>query len=112
MANIKKSEGDTKAQVYIIIPRNQDTYEEKFAVCGAKKYPFEIPVHLTREQVVILERQKQPFQVDNQLTVHEAMDKYQCTQAQAAKIVSAQSTHKEIGGKTIKWRSKYILQSA
>ena len=30
----------------------------------------------------------------------------------AAKIVAAQAQHKEIGGKTIKWRSKYILQAA
>ncbi len=113
MANVKKSDTDKKTrEKYMIIPRNQDTYDEKYCIANGRKLPFETPLMLTRKEVETLEHQKEAFQVDNQLTVMDAMDKYQCDQAAAAKIVAAQAQHKEIGGKTIKWRSKYILQAS
>jgi len=113
MANIKKASADKRERTtYMVIPRNQDTYDEKFAIANGRKIPFEVPVSLTQREVDALKHQKEAFQVDNQLTVYDAMDKYQCDQAAAAKIVAAQAQHKEIGGKTIKWRAKYILQSA
>jgi len=111
MANVKKADGDKRDGKYMIIPRSQTTYEEVFAVTNGKKFPFEIPVPLTHQDVLTLEGQKEPFQVDNVLTVPDAMEKFQCDQKKASEIVAAQSTHKEIGGKTIKWRAKYILQS-
>jgi hypothetical protein len=110
MANIKKSDKDIKPSKYMIIPRNQATYEEKFAVVNGRKLPFETPVMLSVNDVKAIERQKEPFQVDSNLTVYEAMEKYQVDQKKAAQIVQAQSKVKDMG-KTIKWRSKYILQS-
>jgi len=112
MANIKKAMTDKKSQRYMIIPRNQDTYDEKYAIANGRKVPFEVPITLSQKEVDSLEHQKEAFQVDNQLTVMDAMDKYQVDQKKAATIVAAQASHKEIGGKTIKWRSKYILQAA
>ncbi len=112
MANIKKSMSDKKAQRYMVIPRNQETYEEKYAIANGRKVPFETPITLSDKEVRSLEHQKEAFQVDNILTVYDAMEKYQCNQSEAAKIVAAQANHKEIGGKTIKWRAKYILQAA
>ena len=112
MANVKKAMSDMKAQRYMIIPRNQDTYEEKYAIANGRKVPFETPITLSGKEVAALEHQKEAFQVDNILTVYDVMEKFQCDQSAAAKIVAAQSQHKEIGGKTIKWRSKYILQGA
>jgi len=112
MANIRKAKTDIKSQRYMVIPRNQDTYEEKYAIANGRKVPFETPITLSAKEVKSLEHQKEPFQVDNVLTVYDVMEKYQCDQAAAAKIVAAQATHKEIGGKTIKWRAKYILQAA
>ncbi len=112
MANVKKAMSDMKAQRYMVIPRNQDTYEEKYAIANGRKVPFETPITLSAKEVKSLEHQREAFQVDNVLTVYDVMDKYQCDQAAAAKIVAAQATHKEIGGKTIKWRQKYILQAS
>jgi hypothetical protein len=111
MANIKKSATDRKAKQYMILPRNQETYKEKFAVVGRKKLPFETPVTLTMAEVKTIEHQKEPFQEDKELTVYEVMEKYQVDQKKAAEIVQAQALHPEIGGKSIKWRSKYLLQA-
>jgi len=113
MANVKKATVDKKERSsYLVIPRNQTTYDEKFAIANGRKIPFEVVVSLTQREVKALEHQREPFQVDNHLTVYDAMDKYQCDQAAATKIVAAQAQHKEIGGKTIKWRQKYIVQAA
>ena len=112
MANVKKSMADNKSQRYMIIPRTQDTYEEKYAIANGRKVPFETPLTLSSKEVKSLEHQKEAFQTDNHLTVYDAMEKYQVDQKKAATIVAAQAQHKEIGGKTIKWRSKYILQAA
>jgi hypothetical protein len=111
MANVKKAKADMKAGRYIIIPRDQNTYNEKFAVVNGRKLPFEVPVMLKENDVKAVEHQKEPFQVDNQMTIYDVMDKFQVDQSKAAEIVQAQATHPEIGGKTIKWRSKYILQA-
>jgi len=111
MANIKKASNDKKPGKYMIIPRDQNTYNEKFAVANGKKLPFETPITLSTADVKALEHQREPFQVDNQLTVMDAMDKYQVDQKKAAQIVQAQAQHPEIGGKTIKWRNKYIIQA-
>jgi len=111
MANVKKAKEDTKAGRYMIIPRDDKTYKEKFAVCNMRKLPFETPVTLSSNDVAALENQKVPIQLDNELTVYEAMDKYQVDQKKAAQIVQAQAKHPEIGGKVIKWKSKYILQA-
>ncbi len=112
MANIKKADADKKNAKYMIIPRSQKTYEERYAIANGKKLPFEVPLVLSQKDVKTLEGQKEPFQVDNIMTVPDAMEKFQCDQKQASEIVAAQSTHKEIGGTTIKWRAKYILQAA
>ena len=112
MANVKKAEADKKLQQYMIIPRSQSTYEERFAIANGKRLPFEVPLRLSQKDVDTLQGQKEPFQVDNIMTVPDAMEKFSCDQQKASEIVAAQSTHKEIGGKTIKWRAKYILQAA
>ena len=111
MANIKKAKTDMKPGKYIIIPRSQNTYQEKYAIAGARRLPFETPVTLTPKDVAALEHQKEPFQTDNKMTVYEAMEKYQVDQKKASDIVAAQAQHPEIGGKKITWRSKYIIQS-
>jgi len=111
MANVKKNESDSKNTKYIVLPRNQDTYEEKYAVCNGRKLPFEVPVFLTRNDVDTLESQKEPFQTTDTMTVYDAMEKFSVDQAKASEIVRAQQMHPEIGGSTIKWRSKYIVQA-
>ena len=111
MANIKKNVKDQKPGKYIIIPRSQDTYEEKYAVANGKKLPFETPVVLSHRDVKTLEHQKEPFQADSKMTVYEVMDKYQVPQNEAAKILQAQAKSSSATGKTIKWRSKYIVQA-
>lgn len=111
MANIKKAEKDIKPQRYIILPRNESTYEEKFAIANGRKLPFETPVTLRPHDVEALEGQKEPFQTTDQLTVYEAMEKFSVDQAKAAEIVKASAQHPEMAGSQIKWRSKYLLQS-
>jgi hypothetical protein len=111
MANVKKAKTDMKPGKYIIIPRNQNTYKEKFAIANTRRLPFETPVTLSAKDVQALEHQKEPFQTDVQMTVYEIMEKYQVDQKKASEIAAAQSQHPEIGGKKITWRSKYIIQS-
>ncbi len=111
MANIKKSDTDTKPGRYMIIPRNQDTYEEKFAIANGKKLPFETPLTLSRQDVQTLEKQKEPFKSDSKMTVLDIMDKYSVPQDKAVKIMQAQTKHPELNSSSIKWRSKYIVQS-
>jgi len=111
MANIKKAEKDTKAQKYIILPRNQDTYEEKYATANGRRLPFETPVALRPNDITALEQQKEPFQTTNEMTVYEAMEKFSVDQAKATEIVKASQQHPEMAGTSIKWRSKYLLQA-
>jgi hypothetical protein len=108
MANIKKNA--TQAGKYIVIPRSQQTYEEKFAVANNKKIPFETPVVLTDNDVKALERQKEPLKRDSHATVYEIMDKYRVDQKKAAKILQAQQSSGEMGTR-IAWSKKYILQA-
>jgi len=111
MANIKKAAADVKAQRYIILPRNQDTYEEKFAIANGRRLPFETPVSLRPNDIEALEQQKEPFQTTNEMTVYEAMEKFSVDQGKAAEIVKASQAHPEMNGSSIKWRSKYLLQA-
>lgn len=111
MANIKKADADKKPQKYIVIPRNQDTYTEGYAIANGRRIPFETPVTLREQDVLALKSQKEPFQTSEQMTVYEAMEKFQVDQAKAAQIVQAAARHPEMNGSTIKWREKYILQS-
>jgi hypothetical protein len=111
MANIKKPDADKKSGRYIILPRNQETYEEKFAFANGKKLPFETPVTLDQNDVRTLENQKEPFKTDSQMTVFDIMDKYQVPQEKAVAILKAQAEHPELGTQTIKWRSKYLVQA-
>ncbi len=111
MANIKKAEKNTKPGRYMIIPRNQDTYDEKFCIANGKRLPFEVPVSLSQRDVETLEKQKEPFKADSTMTIYDVMDKYSVPQEQAVKILEAQSKHPELNESTIKWRAKYIVQS-
>ena len=112
MANIKKNDKDKKqVRKVMVIPRDNKTYEEKYAIANGKKIPFEIPITLNEKDIKAIEHQKEAHQVDNIMTVPDVMNKYSCTQAEAVKIVEAQSHHKEIGGKKIVWRPKYMVQN-
>ena len=114
MANIKKSEtkaSELKAKQFIILPRNQETYAEKFAVANGRKLPFETPVSLRPNDIKAIEQQKEPFQTSETMTIYEVMEKYSVDQTKAAEIVKAQATHPEMAGSTIKWRPKYLLQA-
>jgi len=111
MANTVKAEKDKKPQKYIILPRNESTYEEKFAIANGRRLPFETPVVLRPNDVEAIEQQKEPFQTTDTMTVYEAMEKYSVTQEKAAEIVKAQQVHPEMAGSSIKWRSKYLLQA-
>lgn len=111
MANVKKAAEDVKPQLYIILPRSQDTYEEKYAVANGRRLPFETPVTLRPNDIDALEQQKEPFQTTNEMTVYEAMEKFSVDQAKAAEIVKASQQHPEMAGSQIKWRSKYLLQA-
>ncbi len=108
MATKKKEE---VAKKFVILPRNQETYKEKFAVANGRKLPFETPVSLRPNDVRAIEQQKEPFQTSDTLTVYEVMDKYSVDQTKASEIVKAQAKHPEMAGSTIKWRPKYLLQA-
>jgi len=109
MANVKKNAD--KSGKYVIIPRNEETYKEGFAVANRRRLPFETPVTLSKQDVDALENQKEPVKTTNRLTVYEVMEKYQVDQKKASQIVQAQAQHPDIGGTTIKWRPKFILQA-
>ena len=111
MANIKKSEQDIKPQTYMVLPRNQETYEEKFAIANGRRLPFETPVTLRPNDILALEQQKEPFQTSDTMTVYEAMEKFSVDHGKAAEIIKAQQHHPEMNKSSIKWRSKYILQA-
>jgi len=112
MANIKKSSDnkDSKPARIMIVPRNQDTYEERFAIANGKRLPFEVPLSLSEKDILTLEKQKEPFKANNTMTVYDIMDKYGVPQDKAISILEAQNTHPDINGSSIKWRSKYVIQ--
>lgn len=109
-AAIKTSGNDKKNSRYIILPRNQNTYEEMFAIANGKRLPFETPLTLSRQDVETLEKQKEPFKAESNMTVYDIMDKYAVNQEKAIKIMDAQKHHPELNESTIKWRQKYIVQ--
>ena len=108
MANIKK--GATKAGKYIVIPRSNETYQEKYAVANGKKIPFETPVMLSDNDVRALENQKEPMKANSNMTVYEVMDKYQVDQKKATQILRAQASEGNMGTR-IAWKAKYIVQA-
>ncbi len=111
MANIKTSDSKTKSRKFIILPRDQETYNEKFAIANGRQLPFETPVTLRPDDVKAIENQKEPFQTSDQMTVYEAMEKFSVDQTKATEIVQAAAKHPEMTGAQIKWRPKYILQA-
>lgn len=106
-----KTADKLKRAQYLVIPRNQDTYNEKYAIANGKKCPFEVPVTLTGEQVEALKHQKEPFQTEESMTIYDVMEKFSVDQEKAAQIMKAQSVHKELNNSSIKWRNKYLVQA-
>ena len=103
-----KSTGD----MYIIIPRSNETIKEQYAVAGTKRLPFNVPLRLSKKDVMLLRRQKEPIQVDKQINVHEIMDKFSIDQQKANKMAKLTEANPEMGGKSIQFVSKYIVSKA
>ena len=111
MANIKLDKDPNKLIKCLVIPRNQETYNEKFAVANGRRLPFEVPVMIKREDIDVLEHQKEPFKADSTMSVFDIMEKHSVPQDKAIQIMDAQRHHPELNESTIKWRPKYIVQT-
>lgn len=99
-----------KKQRYMIIARNTETIKEQVANANGKQIPFETPVFLTEKDVQTLERQKEPIQVEQSVSVHELMQKHACTVDKAQEMAKLIRENPDQGGKKITYVSKYILQ--
>jgi hypothetical protein len=115
----EKKDAKSKTKKCIVIPRNPDTANELYAFVntgerpgGGLKIPFERPVYLTEKEIAALERQREAIQVDRQINVREIMDRHQVPQSVANKMAKASSQDSSMGGKQIRFVSKYIVSSA
>jgi hypothetical protein len=101
---------DNKPKKYIVIARSNETLKEQYAVAGVKKVPFDTPVVLTDREVASLERQREPIQVEKQISVHEIMEKHKVTQVKANEIAKMIAADPSQGGKKITFVKKYVIQ--
>ena len=97
---------------YLVIARSTETIKEMYAVAGTKKIPFDTPVTLTDNDLATLKRQREPIQVDKQVSVREIMEKHQVSQSKAQEMAKLISENPEQGGKKITFVSKYIVTPA
>ena len=102
----------TKPTMYLVIPRNNETLKEGFAVCGTKRVPFDSPVPLSDKDVESLKRQREPIQIEKQVSVREIMQKHQVDQNKANQMARMIQENPDQGGKSIEFVSKYIVTPA
>ena len=98
-----------KAQQYVVIARSTETIKEKVAMAGKRAIPFETPVFLSGQELQSLRRQKEPIQVEKQVSVMEIMEKHRVSQAKANEMARLISENPDQGGKKITFVSKYIV---
>ena len=79
---------------------------------GAKRIPFERPVYLSEAEVAALKRQKEPIQVDKDISVHEIMEKHKIPQAKANQLARQTERDPSMGGKRITFTPKFLVQPA
>ncbi len=101
-----------KAQLYLVIARNNETLKEGYAVSGVKRIPFDTPVALSTRDVENLKRQREPIQIEKQVNVREIMQQHQISQSQANEMAKMISSNPDQGGKKIEFVSKYIVTTA
>ncbi len=70
-------------QKYLVIARSTETIKEQYAIAGTKRIPFDTPVYLTEKDIVSLKRQREPIQVEKQVSEKEIMEKHQVSQSKA-----------------------------
>ena len=109
----QKSGKNAKKQ-YVIIARSQETMKEGFAVVNAggrmaRRIKFETPVYLTDTEVNAIKRQKDPVQIDKEISVYEIMEKYKIPQEKAGRLAQKIQQDPSMGGKSIDFVSKYIV---
>ena len=99
-------------QKYIVIARSTETIKEQYAIAGTKKIPFDEPVFLSDRDIAALKRQKEPIQVEKQVSVREIMDKHRISQTKAQEMAKLIADNPDQGGKRITFVSKYIVTPA
>jgi hypothetical protein len=104
-----KKEERTK---YIVIARSTDTIKEMYAIAGNKRIPFDEPVYLNKRDIESLKRQREPIQVEKQVSVRDIMNKHQVSQVKAQEMAKLISENPDQGGKQITFVSKYVISPA
>ena len=99
-------------KAYIVIARNNETLKEGGAKAGFRDVPFDRPVLLTAKEVEALKRQREPIQIEKQVSVRELMEKHQIDQHKAIEMAKLIEANPQQGGKSIEFVSKYIVTNA
>jgi len=97
---------------YIVIARSTETIKEMYAIAGTKRIPFDEPVFLTDKDIVALKRQREPIQVEKQVTVRDIMEKHRVSQGKAQEMAKLIANNPDQGGKKITFVSKYLVVPA
>ena len=101
-----------KAKRYVVIPRSNEAFKERFAIANGKRVPFDTPVILADGDVKVLKHQREPIQIDGDVNVHQIMDEMRIPQSEANKIAQARANSKDAMGKKIQWVPKYSVHPA
>ena len=99
-------------QKYLVIARSPDTMKELTAFANGKHIPFDTPVYLTEKQINSLKRQREPIQIEKQISVREIMEKHQVNQTKANEMAKLIAQDPNQGGKKIQYVAKYIVTPA
>ena len=105
------AETKTKTKRYVVVPRTNEGYKEKFAKSGPRAIPFGVPVELTEKDLLQLNNQKEavkstgaknPYEIAREkgITIDKAMDMLE-------KMGDTISSASEI-----LWRNKYDIHPA
>ena len=96
---------------YVVVPRTNEGYKEKFARSGARVIPFGIPIELTEKDVLQLENQKEAVKSTGM------KNPYEIAREKGISIDKAMEMLEKMGetissADEIIWRNKYDLHPA
>ncbi len=109
MANVKKNKFEG---MYVVIPRTNEGYKELYCKANGKTIPFGTPVHLTDQDIIAIENQKEATKSSGY------SNPYEQAKMLGISIDEVMARQEKLGPNAISstdeltWRNRYDIQKA
>ena len=102
---------EIKTKRYVVVPRTNEGYKEKFAKSGPRTIPFGVPVELTEKDIAQLNNQKEAVKSTGM------KNPYEFARERGVSIDKAMEMLDQMGNAVtsaseIVWRNKYDIHPA